>query len=264
MDEQEQSYEIIKNVQARNEGISQPHVEFYLAAILKRARIVEKRLGNLDFTSFKKKDELVDSIAMKIINIGQIAFEMEIVFPNEAFWDDVLTPNGDRVRRNEGGRVDFGKISYLSIKSMRNLNAHSWDAKPETIYMDARSMCDIADTIDYILKNHFDLTDEQIVMAMSREPDEFQRITAIIDSRSDFGELLKITIFERHEKCDRYSCIREAKRQREAFGKIFARVAFSPDSALCERLFQHYDALGAFDELKNLKPEECQTVSFGF
>lgn len=174
---------------------------------------------------------------------------MELVFPKEGFWFEKLDSNCERIEPETP--TLFSKISYTALTTMRNIDAHCWELDPDSVYADARSMDMLVETVRYILKNNLGLTQEVLNETVSNEPDEYERVKAIIDARADFGELLKTTIFERHEHCDTYSCFREIGNTGHVMAeKLFAKLAFSRDYALCERLFQHYDALGEFDHLK--------------
>lgn len=159
---EEPSSKVTKTLESLTEG--QRKLLSYLEGIRERANWIFSNIAlkKMSFAKFRKNEYLQSSVVIKILQIGQIVSDMEVIFPSAGFWLEAKKKSGERQPVSKDMGIPFGKLSFIDIKSCRNDYSHAIDIDVVMLYKDATEFIPfIAKSVDTIMRDDFRLTEPQ-------------------------------------------------------------------------------------------------------
>lgn len=226
----------------------------YLENAWEKAEWIEDNVlaKNIGIKRFGNNKSLQSNVALKIIQIGQIVADMEVLFPGAEFWLEQKKESGGREAVPSDTGLPHGKLSFVDIKSCRNEHVHAIEIDMEQLYSDATEFIpSVARSINVIMEESFSLDQEDLKFLRSRKLTAVERLINIIDCDQQTGNVLKKALFDRIKGNDDFDTIRNLKRE-ERLGIILAyeNIVFSLNFNNCNRLYAHYEKLGEFSQFK--------------
>lgn len=249
---EEPSSKVTKTLESLTEG--QRKLLSYLEGIRERANWIFSNIAlkKMSFAKFRKNEYLQSSVVIKILQIGQIVSDMEVIFPSAGFWLEAKKKSGERQPVSKDMGIPFGKLSFIDIKSCRNDYSHAIDIDVAMLYKDATEFIPfIAKSVDTIMRDDFCLTEEDFKYLRENKITSVSRLINIIDADSVKGKILKKALFDRVNGITDFDTIRLLKREeRQGFLLAYEQIAFSLSIGDCNLLYGHYLELGEFEEFK--------------
>lgn len=236
----------------------------YLESVREKAEWVVENVVNKKISAkkFDNNQYLQATVVLKIIQIGQLVADMEIIFPEADFWLENRKPSGERKAVDPNMDLPKGKLSFVDIKSCRNDHVHTTEVDVEQLYVNAIEFIPtIATTINVIMSDTFKLDQEDFEFLRSKKLTSVERLINIIDCNEQTGNILKKALFDRINGKDDFELIRNMKREeRLGFLLAYENIAFSLNVADCNSLYYHYEQLGDFAQFETEKDAPKNTT----